>query len=134
MLRMIAFRTRALALLAMLVLLAGTATPALARMTCVANGHVVLNVGQVEDCCPEQDQQGPTVSATCCELDGVVPQRMDFTGGLHISVPAPVAVMPARPAQWLAPGFLAGHPYAPNNGAPDLPGSQLLPVSGVFRI
>lgn len=100
-------RAHGLSLLAMLLLLLGTAAPALARMTCVAGGHTVVNVGQAADCCPtDHHHQATTVSATCCELLQAQPQRTDFVQGTGAMVPLLFAmVLPAtvHPVVALAP-------------------------------
>lgn len=87
-------RVHCLALLAMGLLLLVTAAPALARMTCVQNGHSVLNVGAAADCCPVDDRpDGPTLAATCCQVLQAQPQHVDFVKVCGASVPAPVVLM-----------------------------------------
>lgn len=77
-----------------LLLLLGTAVPALARMTCVNGGHSVVQLGTTGDCCPhEEHSDGPTVQATCCEMMKTEPKRSDFVGHLLVSLPMPVAVL-----------------------------------------
>ena len=46
------FRNRGLSVAAMLLLVLGTAAPALARMTCVMGGPSTLSIGAAEDCMP----------------------------------------------------------------------------------
>ena len=127
-------RSNSLSVLAMLVLLMGTAAPALARMTCVAGGHSVLSVGQVEDCCPENDAQGATVSATCCEMWEARPQRSDFVPAVNAMVPVPVATL--HPGSVSAP--LRMVTQAPTDAhisrPPPLPRAQRQASIGVFII
>jgi hypothetical protein len=80
---------RWLAALAAILLLVGTAAPALVRMDCLSSGHTVVSIGQAEDCCPpDQDhQKGPQIHAICCEFQRTVPERMAF----HVET-APSAV------------------------------------------
>ena len=75
-------------MVAALLLLLGSATPALARMTCVSSGHSVLNIGQVRDCCPvDHSHPMPQVKATCCELVKAQPQRSAFVAGAAAELP-----------------------------------------------
>ena len=131
---MCALRSNGLSVLAMLVLLMGTAAPALARMTCVAGGHSVLSVGQVEDCCPDEDAHTSTVSATCCEMWEARPQRSDFVPVVNAMVPLPVAML--NPCPLFAPVALA--PQATTDAhisrPPPLPRAQRLASTGVFII
>ncbi len=81
-------RTKGLAFLAMLVLLLGTAAPAMARMTCVMGGPSVLSVGQAEECVPtDHAHEATTVQATCCEVLQANPAHAAF-------VPAGGALLP----------------------------------------
>ncbi len=131
---MSALRSNGLSILAMLVLLMGTAAPALARMTCVVGGHTVLSVGQVEDCCPDEVAHTSTVSATCCEMWEARPQRSDFVPAVNAMVPLPVAMLQTRPL--FAPMALA--PQATTDAhisrPPPLPRAQRLASTGVFII
>ena len=45
---------RWLSAFAALLLLASSAMPALVKMSCLSGGHVVLSLGQADDCCPEE--------------------------------------------------------------------------------
>ena len=89
--------------MAVLVLLLGTAMPAMLRMTCLAGGHSVVSMGQVEDCCPKDHAGSATFSATCCELWEARPQRSEFVPALKAMVPMPVAVLHQQPV-FVAPG------------------------------
>ena len=103
-------RANGLSVLAMLLLLLGTAAPALVRMTCVVGGHTVLNVGQPADCCPEDHAHATAeLKATCCEVLQAQPQRTDFVQGvgamvpLLFAMPLPAAICPAEvlmPSVW----------------------------------
>lgn len=86
-------RSHGLSVLAMLLLLLGTAAPALARMTCVMGGPSILSLGQAEDCSP-MDHEHPitTVTATCCNVLQTNPQRTDFVPAAHVVMPLLVAV------------------------------------------
>lgn len=82
-------RARWIQVVAALLLLLGSASPALARMTCVNSGHSVLNVGQAKDCCPVDHQHSrPELKATCCELMQVQPQRSAYLTGTPLELPA----------------------------------------------
>lgn len=128
------FRSKALSWVAVLLLMAATASPALARMTCVISGNTVLSWGQLDDCCPSADDAQATISATCCQVDLAKPQRADFTPAGPITLPVPaMAVMP-----WpvLVPMPLQGGATAVDQlrGPPAWPGSQCLSITGIFRI
>lgn len=128
------FRSKALSLLAVLLLMAGTASPALASMTCLMSGNTVFGWGQVEDCSPGQDDGQATVGATCCQFDMARPQHADFTTVKDMALPLPMAV--AVPWPVLVPALLhaGGVESVPQRGPPDRPGSQCLAATGVFRI
>ncbi len=129
------FRNHGLAVLAMLLLLLGTAAPALARMTCVMGGHTELSVGQPEDCCPT-DHAHPTdeLKATCCEVLQAQPQRDDFVAGTHVAVPVPTAVPMAWPVQVPLPLVHAVQADGSGVGPPPAPLLRVLASTGVFRI
>lgn len=86
-------RSRGLSLLAVVVLLAGTAAPALARMTCVMSGRSVVHVGQADGCCPDGTSQAATVKATCCELTSTQPPRTAFLSSAGPGLPPLEAVV-----------------------------------------
>lgn len=71
---------RWLAPLAALLLLVGTAAPALVRMSCLSGGHTVLSIGQADDCCPEEERspEGAQFQGVCCEFDRTAPNRTAF--------------------------------------------------------
>lgn len=127
-------RSHGLTLLAVLVLLLGTAMPAMLRMTCLAGGHSVVSMGQVEDCCPKPDASTTSVSATCCELWEARPQRSEFVPALKAMVPMPVAVLHQQPV-FVAPGPV---PPAPTDAhiarPPPLSRDQRQAASGVYII
>lgn len=107
-------RTKGLAFLAMLVLLLGTAAPAMARMTCVMGGPSVLSVGQAEECIPtDHAHEATTVQTTCCEVLQTNPAHAAFVpaGGawlpLLFATDVPVAA---------APEILLETPIAPGQG------------------
>lgn len=129
------FRTHGLAVLAMLLLLLGTAAPALARMTCVMGGHTELSVGQPEDCCPT-DHTHPTdeLKATCCEVLQAQPQRDDFVAATHVAVPSPPVVLMAWPVQVPFPLVHAMQAEEFSIGPPPAPLLRVLASTGVFRI
>ncbi len=91
------FRAHGLAVMAMLLLLLGTAAPALARMTCVMGGPSILSLGQAKECTPvDHEHPETTVSATCCEVLQTQPQRTDFVPAASVLMPVLGAVvMPA---------------------------------------
>lgn len=53
---------------------------ALSRMTCLDGGHSVVSLGKATDCCPEEEEHGPTpeVKAACCELALVQGERDNY--------------------------------------------------------
>lgn len=128
-------RSKALSWMAVVLLMAATASPALARMTCVMSGNTVLGWGQLEDCCPEQDGSQAAISATCCQFDMARPLNADFTVVEDVTLPLPVAVV-VVPWPALVSGPLHAEGTAPGalRGPPAWPGSQCLEVTGVFRI
>jgi hypothetical protein len=64
-----------------LLLLLGTAAPALERMSCSMGCPTVIGIGQVEDCCSGEldHHDGPVLSSTCCELERTAPEHQAFT-------------------------------------------------------
>lgn len=82
---------RWLSAFAALLLLASSAMPALVRMSCLSGGHVVLSLGQADDCCPEEGDHhtGSTVQAACCDVESAMPQRSEFqeSAGQHTWLP-----------------------------------------------
>lgn len=128
-------RCNGLSLVAMLVLLLGTAAPALARMTCVMGGHSVLSLGQATDCGPvDHSHNTTTVTATCCEVLQAQPQRTDFVPSANPMVPTLFAmVMPASVfiKEAIAPVVRSDAWFS---RPPPLPRSQRLATTGVFLI
>ena len=100
-------RSKGLSVLAMLVLLLGTAAPALARMTCTMGGPSIVSFGQAEECAPvDHSHPVTTVQATCCEVLQARPQRSDFVTVASAMVPVLFAmILPAAiiPAEIVAP-------------------------------
>lgn len=128
-------RSKGLSVLAMLVLVLGTAAPALARMTCIMGGPSILSVGQAEACSPV-DHAHPvtTVQAACCEVLQANPQRPDF-------VPVPSATVPVLFAMLLPAVVIPAKIAAPvvrrdahSSRPPPLARSQRLATTGVFLI
>jgi len=128
-------RGKGLSLVAMLVLLLGTAAPALARMTCVMGGPSVMTIGLATDCAPV-DHHHPvtTVKATCCEVLQAQPQRTDFVPAANHMVPTLFAM--AMPASVCRVDVIA--PVVRSDAwfsrPPPLPRSQRLASTGVFLI
>ena len=128
-------RSKGLSVLAMLVLLLGTAAPALARMTCIMGGPSILSVGQAEDCSPV-DHAHPitTVQGTCCEVLQANPQRSSFVPASSAMVPVLVAVVLRAvivPAEIVAPVILRDARFS---RPPPLARSQRLATFGTFLI
>lgn len=71
---------RWLAAFAALLLLLGTAAPALVRMNCLNSGHSVVSIGQADDCCPPEQEhpQGAQIHPVCCEFQRTAPERTAF--------------------------------------------------------
>lgn len=127
-------RNRWLQVMAALVLLLGSVTPALARMTCVGSGHSVLSVGQVRDCCPvDHRHNAPEVKPTCCELVQMQPQRSAFVAGASLELPAPDALLLGVPfqASALPSGEIAQ--FSPTARPPILIGRRLAAI-GLLRL
>lgn len=128
-------RSKGLSVFAMLVLLLGTAAPAMARMTCIMGGPSILSVGQAEDC-SSVDHSHPitTVQATCCEVLQANPQRADFVPAASAMVPVLFAmVLPAAiiPAEIAAPVVRRNAHFS---RPPPLARSLRLATTGVFLI
>lgn len=119
----------------MLVLLLGTAAPALARMTCVMGGPSIVSFGQAKDCSPvDHAQPFTTVQATCCEVLQTDPQRSDFVPATGVMIPVLFAmVLPAAimPAEIIAPMVRRDASFT---RPPPLERSQRLAATGVFLI
>lgn len=127
-------RAHPLSVLAMLVLLLGTAAPALARMTCVMDGHTVMSVGQPEDCCPDEQPDQAALKATCCEVLQAQPLRSAFIPVVSAMVPVPVAILP-RVTVCLPQLIASITPEEIDSSAPPpLERSQRMAATGVFRI
>ena len=103
---------RWLAALAALLLLLGTAAPALVRMSCLSGGHTVVSIGQAEDCCPKDQphHDGAQLRARCCEMERTAPERDAFTTESGFSF---ATVFMRTPEAHLWP---ASHPMAAISG------------------
>lgn len=79
------------AILAMWLLLLGTATPALERLSCSMGCPTVLGIGEVEDCCPGgHDEHGSTLMAgDCCDVERAAPEHHAFTHENHVLITVP---------------------------------------------
>jgi hypothetical protein len=129
------FRTHGLSVLAMLLLILGTAAPALARMTCVMGGPSILSLGQAEDCAPvDHEHPVTTVSATCCEVLQTQPQRTAFMQGTGAFVPVlfGAALPPVPPLALTATPFVWRD--AQTFGPPPLMQSRRLAAFRTFLI
>ena len=128
-------RSKGLSFLAMLVLLLGTAAPAVARMTCIMGGPSILSIGQAEECSPvDHSHPMTTVQATCCEVLQANPQRSDFVPAVSAMVPVLFAMLlPAAiiPAEIVTPVVRRDAMFS---RPPPLARSQRLATTGVFLI
>lgn len=128
-------RSKGLSVLAMLLLLLGTAAPALARMTCIMGGPSIVSFGQPEDCSPvDHSHPVTTVQATCCKVLQTNPQRSDFVPAVSAMVPVLFAmVLPAAiiPAEIVTPVIRRDAMFS---RPPPLARSQRLATTGVFLI
>lgn len=89
--------------LAMGLLLFATSGTMLSRMTCLLGGHSVLSIGIVVDCCPaEEEQDGSTIEAACCDLTQAKLEMSHLIGSEPCALPVLIAVSNEAP-QW-APG------------------------------
>lgn len=129
------FRSTWSSALAVLVLLLGTAAPALARMTCVNSGHTVMSVGQARECCPaDHGHRTTTVKPTCCELTQAQPQRNAFLTTHGPELPPLTAVLD-RPVA--VPSIIVADPgagLAPFSRPPPPDGIRRLAAIGTFLI
>jgi hypothetical protein len=129
------FRNRGMAVVAMLLLVLGTAAPALARMTCVMGGPSTLSIGAAEDCMPvDHSHPETTVKATCCEVLQTQPQRTDFVPGGPVAIPLLQAVqVPTLPVVvCLRAGGSVNAAFALRG--PPLDRAHRLAAVGAFRI
>lgn len=128
-------RSHSLSVMAMLVLLLGTATPALACMTCVVSGASVFSIGQLDPCCTAGEQSSTsTIQATCCEIGQTTPQRSAFLSAASTVMPLLPVILQQPPiyaAEEIMPMVLTEahchHPYP-------LPRSRRLAVFGTYLI
>jgi hypothetical protein len=130
-------RAHCLAVLAMGLLLLGTAAPALARMTCVISGNSTLNLGSTADACPVEDQgHQTTLTATCCEVLHVQPQRPDFVpAAAHAMAPMPDALPLPAPLSVPLALAIADVPEAAHlRPPPPLERARRMAATGVYRI
>jgi hypothetical protein len=119
----------------MLVLLLGTAAPALARMTCVMGGHSVLTLGQAADCTPvDHTHTATTVQATCCEVLQAQPQRTDFVPTANPMVPTLFAMVMPESVYTVEATVPVVRSDAWSSRPPPLPRSQRLATTGVFLL
>lgn len=134
---MMSLRTyRWLAPLAALLLLLGTAAPALVRMSCLSGGHTVLSIGQADDCCPEEEQspEGAQFQAVCCEYDHTVPNHTAFNVEVGPSV---VAAITHPVLTRIDPASMVRYPlcgYGFSNRPPPLLTGERLSQVGSFLI
>lgn len=80
--------------LATLLLLLGTAAPALERLSCSMGCPTTVGFGEVEDCCAEgHHEQGPSLFADdCCDVERAAPEHQAFTTpNGKVTLPVPFA-------------------------------------------
>ncbi len=72
---------RLFAVLAMCLLLLGTAAPALERLSCSMGCPTTVSIGSVEGCCPEEheDPGSSLMAADCCDVERTAPAHHAFT-------------------------------------------------------
>ena len=127
-------RASGLSLAAMLLLLLGTAAPAMVRMTCVMGGHSELQVGQPADCCPTDHQHASDeLKPICCEMLQARPQRADFVPGSHPALSPTVPVALTWPVIVPLPLTHVVADARPSN-LPPLPLLRMLACTGAFRL
>ena len=127
---------RWLASFAALLLLLGTAAPALVRMNCLSSGRSVVSIGQADDCCPPDAEhpKGAQIQAVCCEFQRPAPERTAF----HVeSAPSIVAAFERSPDKGI--GFAPSLLDAPKGSGlmahpPPLPTAERLSNLGSFLI
>lgn len=128
-------RSHSLSVFAMLVLLLGTATPALACMTCVVSGASVFSIGQVDAYCTEGEDLGTsTIQATCCEIGQATPQHSAYLTAASTVLPMVPALLQTQPLFAIEEGMSVeltdkrcSRPYV-------LPRSRWLAVFGTYLI
>lgn len=120
-----------LATMALLLLLA-TSGVTVSRMSCLISGHSELSLGIVEDCCPEQEHEGTSVEATCCDLDQAGTERVELLPSSEqalIALPATevVSLVRAFGPECSAPRWLDSRP-------PPMRGDERLALVSRFLI
>jgi len=121
----------ALATMALLLLLA-TSGLTVSRMSCLISGHSELSIGIVDDCCPEEDHEGTSVEATCCDLEKAGAQRFDLLPSTELVLIAlPATEFVSLPGECLtervSPRWLDSRP-------PPLSGLERLTLERCFLI
>ena len=127
---------RLFAVLAMWLLLLGTAAPALERLRCSMGCPTTVGIGTVEDCCPEgHDEHGSAIVAgDCCDVERTAPEHHAFTaesGSSPIDLLASASERSALSAP-IAIGDLVG--YGLSSRPPPLLTTERLSRTGRFLI
>jgi len=71
---------RCFAVLAMCLLLLGTAAPALERLTCSMGCPTTIGIGSVEDCCTDEHEEHGSafLPGDCCDVERTAPEHHAF--------------------------------------------------------
>lgn len=97
-------RSRPLALLGVLLLLAAAALPAMVRMQCLKSGRTMVQWGHSADCCATaENRSGAAVKAECCEVTNTSNNIQSFRGGTSADLELPVAMVVAVQRTWVPP-------------------------------
>lgn len=72
---------RLFAVLAMWLLLLGTAAPALERLSCSMGCPSTVGIGSIEDCCADEheDHGSALMAGDCCDVERTAPEHHAFT-------------------------------------------------------
>lgn len=132
--RQLLHRHRWATLAVTMLLLFATSGMALSRMTCLIGGHSVWALGQIDDCCPEDERpEGPAISPVCCVYGQAGGEVLPF-------VPAPEMVFTPVWACFIPQVFDPGTRQAPGSCGeaftrpPPTSGTERLVAHRLFRI
>jgi hypothetical protein len=103
-------------------------------MTCLISGHSVLELGVLEDCCPEPPSSDvPTLNAQCCLFSEASAERPPFVSTPSFDVlQLPVVTLFLGKAA----AVLVDRPLLANLSSrpPPLDGGERRALSAIFRI
>jgi hypothetical protein len=86
-------RNRWITMIMVAVFLLASSGTMLSRMTCLIGGHSELSIGLVDDCCPEEATDGPSISATCCATSATRSDLQDYLPNADLILQPVIAVV-----------------------------------------